>query len=1418
MNKKGATYLEGSASLGRAKRGLLKGGVSLVASLILLFLALSSFLPAQAATAPPVNHPQVAEAGFLGALCGNENELGLGMDTAPWRFILGSYPQPDASGRHWTGLEAFGNNIMWPHYWGEGGAEQTLVIDVGTERGAGIGNFSEKLQRLEEARTWYKCSVDTALTGVGSGFLILASAVTHVVQLAATSAFDSNIVCKDPVNPQGVCFNLLKIIGGTGGSNEGIIGALTSSVYLPLMGMMAAIIGIWVTYKGIVQRKLREAAGGLLWMFFTFLLSVIFLMNPLLLSRAPMAVSNVVTTCVVGAFNGQNCMSGSVSPPSSTVNTTDQICASTASGLNLDQQMSMTVNSLSCSIWKAFVLQAYAQGSFGQSLEALDTSKPATAAAISAAGISPNTFCVNMASTASVNGTGQMLNLDSGAKRVCNLAVYQLYLQTDARSAGDTVPTSGLDKRWYNIIMVVANNDYMWSHWSGGMTGGLNKALMGGTSLVAAVAGGLVVLVIAAFALIYYLTSIIMIAFAPVFLLLGVHPGRGKKIMLGWAEHLISNVLKYLISAVFLIVTLAFYGAVIGASDNMALTLLFIVLLSLALLLYRKELVEMVGKVNMGGQQLSNKFSQTASKYTTAAAGGALGGVLATGANPFTPGGLKQVATGAVGGMSDGVGRELKRTTGVVGYTAREVSRAKLQNKREVAQIAGSEATKSAELKRALVEDERNARAEESSLDQREAEIAARTSQAATARNREELAREAESSVLAGMSDKNPLFAQAQALVNQIRDLKFQREVAVARGDSETSARLDEEIALKEATYTDIASDPQLTKNWTSLRRDYLSRTQRAMRVRGVEDLMNETTRTEGKAELLELDGIINDYNRTVDNFNTLAVHRNGVAQEQIHAEVKARILREVYDKLPQAQGLTDAELEKLNERARREADLEIAKLEGMETKTRLEAVYPSFKTSYDELAAGSRLPKPTPEEAGDAPPSSKRLYPVGKGGWVPLEEAPDWTKRAVVGDDSENEEHGLPVVSVSARDLGRDIPSGLRQESGGISRNYGASDNEGIVHRIDEETPGARYDKTEGKWFIPLEANESLAFENGKFAVQRAGEERQARQTMSLEGMSPEEQAEYRNHLRQQQGDGNSRYYGVMDKDSQVVSRVTSHTPNARVDERGRWYVEISGEERLHYSPGAGWSIEGDQGGEWRSKPMDTRPTPPSQEDVRQAVDAALAHARRDHENKTTTSPKEASGEVLWQQGSQGSPSLFTRDEVNESKQRQEAQAAARREAEAEAARRRESEAREQNESKPAFTWDTRSESERQRDFSRPRPAGGNEASSLAEMAAQARREEEARDRKAKRDATAHLSPQEKREERKQKKAMNDLGEDVIAPIVTSAMGVPSVDMPSGEMGKKNPHGKPNPPAGGGKGGLPKQANDSNRDMKDLF
>src|SRR5699024_11212185 len=102
----------------------------------------------------------------------------------------------------------------------------------------------------------------------------------------------------------------------------GIIGSLTSSIYMPL-SILAALIGAGALIVSLAKRQFREGLYQVLWMAGAFVTGLALLLNPLMLARAPMGFMNAMTACITGAINGKNCMESTSSSSSDMEDTLD---------------------------------------------------------------------------------------------------------------------------------------------------------------------------------------------------------------------------------------------------------------------------------------------------------------------------------------------------------------------------------------------------------------------------------------------------------------------------------------------------------------------------------------------------------------------------------------------------------------------------------------------------------------------------------------------------------------------------------------------------------------------------------------------------------------------------------------------------------------------------------------------------------------------------------------------------------------------------------------------------------------------------------------------------------------------------------------------------------------------------------------
>ena len=541
---------------------------------------------------------------------------------------------PDKPNRKWTVEELFRDATKFTSYYGEG--EGTWIyankVDRGKDRvGEDAWNASGVQDKLKSARGALGC-----FTGRGDFFPNMFLSITGAV-VTLISSMISLLIGNDTIVE-----GLVNIIGGGGDATGGLIGTFTNSIYMPLVVIAFILTTATIVYKGLIQMRLREALSSIIWSVLAFVIGLALMLNPTFLASAPQKVTSTITTCVLGAFSGQNCLTEEVTTPSLLAGNE---CRSEIVGG--ENGVDMMVNSMSCTIWKTFVLETWAQKQFGEPYSQLYTYNVPEGG-----GEWKNLpegkgklYCVNLASKKSANDVSGEVDMDlpDSNSTVCNVALYQLYLKTkindtvNPETAGysPTKPKGGkaYDARWYDIIVPMANDSSNWDNWMG--KGQLLGRIL--TSMFASIAVGLAAIVLIAFSMfgaVYKIISVIMMAFAPLFLLFAIEPNRGRKIFLGWLETLFSLILKYFAITMLLVVSLVLYAGVLSNTSGPT-AFISVLVLTAALWMYRKEIVDLIGASNLGGQRLSNKAKEKMEgarrqikEKGSAIVGGAIGGAV----------------------------------------------------------------------------------------------------------------------------------------------------------------------------------------------------------------------------------------------------------------------------------------------------------------------------------------------------------------------------------------------------------------------------------------------------------------------------------------------------------------------------------------------------------------------------------------------------------------------------------------------------------------------------------------------------------------------------------------------------------------------------------------------------------------------
>ena len=410
------------------------------------------------------------------------------------------------------------------------------------------------------------------------------------------------------------------ILGWLSGDVDQLINALGRAIYFPFLAPVVVIAAMWLAWQGLVRKRATRTIEGTIWMVIACAAAVWLIGQPSDFTNVGTTVSNGVTSVLNSAFaelpatSGSNCLPVTTGDPQSV---TANYSFTSGNGL-VDQNAN--------ELWTVLVCKPWLDGEFGTTQYAQPgTNQPQTIvnqygrqllwAQAVAGNEQPVTAALFNAKEATYNGIATQL-------QQTNPAVYSLF-------QGD---------QWTTRLEI------------------------GFEALFAAVAAGLLILLIALTLIILKLGFLLLLVAGPFFLIIGIHPGFGRVIAIRWFELLVGVLLKQVAVALTLSVLLYCYSLIMGTTDQVlpwALKIMMIALVTVAVFIYRKPFQHLFSSVGYGmlgadeRAQVSWRESTFGFRRVTAgAAGVVLPGVGASRASRWARRGT--VADGAGDAAADG--------------------------------------------------------------------------------------------------------------------------------------------------------------------------------------------------------------------------------------------------------------------------------------------------------------------------------------------------------------------------------------------------------------------------------------------------------------------------------------------------------------------------------------------------------------------------------------------------------------------------------------------------------------------------------------------------------------------------------------------------------------------------------------------
>ncbi len=351
------------------------------------------------------------------------------------------------------------------------------------------------------------------------------------------------------------------ILGWLSSDVDQLIGALGNAVYFPFLAPVVVIAAMWLAWQGLVRKRATRTLEGTIWMVIACAAAIWLIGRPGDFTNVGTTVANGTTSVLNAAFSnlpatkGSNCLPvGQNDPQSVTAN------YSFTSGNGLVDQ---NANEL----WTVLVCKPWLDGEFGTTQYAAPgTNQPQTV----------------------VNQYGRQL----------------LWAQAVAGNEQPVTSTLLSTKQaTYNGIamQLQQTNPSVYSLFQGDQW--TTRLEIGFEALFAAVAAGLLVLLIALTLIILKLGFLLLLVAGPFFLIIGIHPGFGRVVAVRWFEMLVGVLLKQVAVALTLSVLLYCYTLIMGTTDQVlpwALKIMMIALVTVAVFIYRKPFQHLFSSVGYG--------------------------------------------------------------------------------------------------------------------------------------------------------------------------------------------------------------------------------------------------------------------------------------------------------------------------------------------------------------------------------------------------------------------------------------------------------------------------------------------------------------------------------------------------------------------------------------------------------------------------------------------------------------------------------------------------------------------------------------------------------------------------------------------------------------------------------------------------
>ncbi len=455
--------------------------------------------------------------------------------------------------------------------------------------------------------------------------------------------------------------NALAPFLGEDGPVDTLLSNSLDGLFLVFLAPIIVLTAIYFAYAGLVKRRSSETIQGVIWMIGASAAAIFLFSNPLTVptfinntvSQVQALTLNVITASTAGGGgNGALCYLPPEAPPGNNLTPDQQAQIAEANRFR-------TIRISQCVQWQIFLYQPWAVGQFG------DLASVPLDGADSVA-INGRTLQASGNSAVDPGTAMSLVHLDAVTINHDQAIAGGLTAAERAQKISQRQLIYDYMKELWNVAPGQATSSQIGAveTWTGGdRVVRLGAAFLALISMILA-AGPILLLTFSL--LLYQLGTLFLLLLAPVFLTLGINPGWGRRIALGWLEQIINLSIKRIGTTVLIAILLAVIQAIVFAGGAWIVQIFLISATGIGMLTFRGRILSMLASVNLGGTNaidVEEATSRGAKLAGGVATGAVVGGGMAMAGGAGASAVMKSAMSGAGAGMSG-----KSTTAAVVGY------------------------------------------------------------------------------------------------------------------------------------------------------------------------------------------------------------------------------------------------------------------------------------------------------------------------------------------------------------------------------------------------------------------------------------------------------------------------------------------------------------------------------------------------------------------------------------------------------------------------------------------------------------------------------------------------------------------------------------------------------------------------------